>query len=232
MQVQVAGPDASGSPLRRRVPDSDIDRLNLNAHPDTAAGRPAYRPRLRPAQENTAEITSIGATEHASHCPQSQSTDGTLRTMTNPLRVCLIAALMIGAYYGSAVAEPVTINTRFGSIKNNSDDLLEFKGKLLKPDVAVVSSAYVVATFKLASSDVVLVSQAAGNACPGQYVYVTIDADAAKVSPTFGTCYDEQIKPVQVGESVAFAMKKVKGKGSVRYIYERGIVFEDGKPLK
>jgi hypothetical protein len=136
------------------------------------------------------------------------------------------------ALAGSAVAEPVSINTRFGPIKTGADDLIQFKGKTLKPDVAVPSSAYVVATFKLSSSDVVLVSQAAGNACPGMYAYITVNATSANVSPTFGTCYDETVDPVQVGESIAFSMKKIKGKGSVRYMYERGVIFEDGKPLK
>lgn len=143
-----------------------------------------------------------------------------------------IAALLGAAFVCNAFADPVNISTRFGAIKNNADDLLEFKGKVLKPDVVVPSSAYVVNTYRLASSDVVLISQAAGNACPGQYVYVTVDATSAKVSPTFGTCYDDAIEPVLAGESIAFAMKKVKGKGSVRYIYERGVIFEDGKPVK
>ena len=152
--------------------------------------------------------------------------------MIRVLRKCSVAALLGAAFITGAFADPVTINTRFGAVKNNADDLLEFKGKVLKPEVSVPSAAYVVNTFKLASSDVVLVSQAAGNACPGQYVYVTIDATSAKVSPTFGTCYDDPVEPVLAGESIAFAMKKTKGKGSVRYIYERGVIFEDGKPIK
>lgn len=143
-----------------------------------------------------------------------------------------ISALLAAAFVCNAVADPVSISTRFGEVKNNADDLLEFKGKVLKPEIMVLSSAYVVNTYRLASSDVVLISQAAGNACPGRYVYVTVDATSARVSPTFGTCYDEITEPVMAGESIAFAMKKVKGKGSVRYIYERGVIFEDGNPVK
>lgn len=136
------------------------------------------------------------------------------------------------AVVGTAYADPTTISTRFGPIKNNADNLLEYRGKTLKPEVFVPSAAYVVRTFKLSGSDVILVNQAAGNTCPGQYTYVTVDATSVKVSPTFGTCNGDIVEPVQIDESIAFSMKKLGGKGTSRYIYERGIIFEDGKPVK
>jgi hypothetical protein len=145
----------------------------------------------------------------------------------------VIAALFYAASGSPAVADQVTINTRFGIIKSNQNQLLSLKGKPISPEVEIFSQSYVIATFKLAKSDVILVSQAAGNACPGQYLYITIDADDARVTPTFGTCYDDEINPVKIGDStIAFSMKKAPGKGSVRYIYENGVVFENGKPIK
>lgn len=148
----------------------------------------------------------------------------------SPLRLASFIALL--ALASQAMADPVTINTRFGPLKNNSEDTIEFKGKVVVPEITVPSTAYVVGTYKLASGDVVLVQQPAGNACPGQYNFISVDATGAKASPTFGTCYDDEIKPTQVGDTIAFSMKKRGGKGSVRYIFERGVVFENGQPVK
>ncbi len=144
----------------------------------------------------------------------------------------LVIAMSLLALVNAASADPVSIPTRFGAITTNADAQLTHKGKALVPDVTIFSPTAVVQTFRLPSSDVVLVSQAAGTACPGQYVFVSVDATGARVSPTFGTCYDDPVQPTLVGESIAFSMKKMRGKGSARYIYERGVVFEDGKPLK
>ena len=149
-----------------------------------------------------------------------------------PIFRSALIAVAIVVVNAPAQADPVTISTRFGDVKTDGNGELQFKGKVVSPVVSIVSSAYVLATFKLQTSDVVFISQAAGNTCPGQFVYVTVTPEGAKSTPVFGTCYDDNIKPVQVGESIAFAMKKLGGKGSVRYIYERGVMFEDGKPVK
>ena len=148
------------------------------------------------------------------------------------LNTLLIPSLLaITALAAQAQPDSVTIQTRYGILKTSADGDLQFKGKTLTPSVSLVSQAYVIKVFKLSSADVVLVSRAAGNACPGQYAYITVTAEGAKATPTFGTCYDDEIKPDMVGESIAFSMKGLRGKGSTRYIYERGIVFENGKPL-
>lgn len=132
----------------------------------------------------------------------------------------------------NVLADEVKIPTRFGELKTNPDGDLQFKGKTVSPTVTLFCQAYVLSTYRLESADVVFVSQAAGNACPGQFSYVTVTAQEAKATPVFGTCYDDDIKPVQVGETIAFSMKKMGGNGAVRYIYERGVVFENGRPVK
>jgi hypothetical protein len=144
----------------------------------------------------------------------------------------LLALALLAASASSALADDVSVQTRFGVLKTNPDGDFQFKGKSVAPAVNVVTSSYVLATYKLGTSDVVFVSQAAGNACPGQYAFIVVTADGARATPTFGTCYDDDVKPTQVGESIAFSMKKMGGKGSVRYVYERGVVFENGKPVQ
>lgn len=148
-------------------------------------------------------------------------------------RFCLaVATFIILSAHAYAQADDITISTRFGILKSNADNELQFKGKTIAPAITLSSSVYVLSTFKLGASDVVFVSQAAGNACPGQFAFVTVSAEGAKATPTFGTCYDDEVTPVQIGETIAFSMKKMGGKGSSRYIYERGIVFENGKPVQ
>ncbi len=141
-------------------------------------------------------------------------------------------SLALSAASTCALADEVSIPTRFGVLKTNADRELQFKGKPVSPAITLVSSAYVISTFKLGTSDVVFVSQAGGNACPGWYAFVVVAPEGARATPSFGTCYDDDVKPVQVGESIAFSMKKIGGKGSVRYVYERGVVFENGKPVQ
>lgn len=150
--------------------------------------------------------------------------------MSNALLAATFAILV--SHSVNALADEVRIPTRFGELKTNADGDLQFKGKVVLPTVTLFSQAYVLSTYKLESADVVFLSQAAGNACPGQFAYVTVTAQEAKATPAFGTCNDDDIKPVQIGETIAFSMKKMGGKGSVRYIYERGVVFENGKPVK
>lgn len=149
----------------------------------------------------------------------------------NRLRIAAATFLILSAN-AYAQADDITISTRFGILKSNADNELQFKGKTIVPAITLLSSVYVLSTFKLGASDVVFVSQAAGNACPGQFAFVTVSAEGARATPTFGTCYDDEVKPVQIGETIAFSMKKMGGKGSSRYIYERGIVFENGKPVQ
>ncbi|HJW04263.1 MAG TPA: hypothetical protein VJ548_13355 [Azospira sp.] len=128
--------------------------------------------------------------------------------------------------------DSVRIPTRFGDLKTNDAFELTYKDKVIKPKTLVFSPSRVQSTFKLESSDVILLSADTGAACPGRYVFLTVSADGAKVTPEFGTCYDDQVSPQLVGQSIAFSMKKLGGKGSVRYIYERGVVFENGTPVK
>lgn len=139
---------------------------------------------------------------------------------------------MLAALLSFGAAAQVSIPTRFGALSTNKDDALTFKGRVLAPEVAVPSEAYVIQTFAMQGSDVVLVTQAAGSACPGQYVFVTVTSTSAAVSPVFGTCYDDMSQPVLQGQVISFTQPKVKGKGVVKFTYTAGTVYEDGKPVK
>ena len=111
----------------------------------------------------------------------------------------------------------VTLKTRYGILKTNESFELMYKGKPI-PGAYLPSTAYLAGEFKLSESDLLLIS-GGGNACPGHYVYVTIDKAGARATPSFGTCYDEMTTPVQQGDVIAFSMPKLSRKGTSRYIY-------------
>lgn len=127
----------------------------------------------------------------------------------------------------------VIVPTRFGTLRNDgADGRLTFNGVLVRPDTYVQVSSYVIGVYELREADAVLIAQDSGNVCPGNFSYITTSADGVQVSPRFGTCYDEDVKPVQVGESIAFSMTNVGKKGSTPFVYEHGVVFQNGKPVK
>jgi hypothetical protein len=128
--------------------------------------------------------------------------------------------------------EPVSIPTRFGELKTDSEGVLQFNGRPITPELGLFIGDEAVATYKLDSSDVVLIHVQGGTSCPGRFVFVTVSQQEAKVTPYFGTCYDEDIAPQQIGQTIAFSMKKIGGRGLSRYVYKQGLVFEDGKPVK
>lgn len=147
----------------------------------------------------------------------------------------MIKALSLGfvaAAISLGAAAQVSIPTRYGALTTNKDDALSFKGRVLAPEVTVPSSAYVIQTFAMQDSDVLLISQAGGSACPGQFTFVTLTSSVASVSPTFGTCHDDVSEPILQGQVISFTQPKVKGKGLVKFTYTAGAVYQDGKPVK
>lgn len=141
--------------------------------------------------------------------------------MHKPAFFIAVAMLSIGASHAFAQFDTVKINTRFGELTSGEYGELAFKGKIIAPEVAVASKAYILSTYELEDFDVIFISQAYGTACPGKFVFVTVSSEGAKASPIFGTCYDDgDVEPVQIGETIAFSMKELGGKGGVRYIYE------------
>lgn len=148
---------------------------------------------------------------------------------------CLVAiATLVFTNIGLAQSDEVNIPTRFGELKANKDGDIQFKGKTVLPKVNVVDFSFdVKSNNKLTNSDVILVSQGTGNTCPGQFAYITVTADGAKATPTFGTCYDDYfVQPVQNGEILTLTMKNLGGKGTSKYVYEKGVVTKNGKPVK
>src|SRR5262245_22316401 len=111
--------------------------------------------------------------------------------MNTPLAIAI--AVFVVPVLGYSQDDIVRIPTRFGELKTDSEGTLQFNGQSLRytprsPEVGMFIGDEVIATYKLDSSDVVLIHQQGGTSCPGRFVFVTISQQGAKVTPYFGTC--------------------------------------------
>lgn len=108
----------------------------------------------------------------------------------------------------SALAE--NIPTRFGPLKINDENILLFKNRPLKPEVQGNNSLSVVGIYQLGNSDVVLVQDNGGTACPAQFYFVTVSTSGAKATSAFGTCSDT-IEAKQTADSISVTMPGLMG---------------------
>jgi hypothetical protein len=86
-------------------------------------------------------------------------------------------------------------------------------------------------TFRLPDADVVLIQLDGGNSCPGKFNFVSVTKDGVTVSPDFGTCYDDEIHPLQSNDTITFKMHSPGARSLVTYQYKGGEVYENGKKI-
>jgi hypothetical protein len=135
------------------------------------------------------------------------------------------------------------IETRFGTLAVNKDRMLLFKGKPLSPSVQGNSSLDLGTPFRIGATDVVLVTDNGGAACPVLYYFVTVSKSGAKHTPVFGTC--EQLSSIKrSGNSILVRMRGFRGpfepeadrrRAAMQrhlFIFSNGVVTENGKPVK
>ena len=141
----------------------------------------------------------------------------------------------------SALAQET--NTRFGALTVNDDKMLLFKGHPLNPPIQGNNSLDVGKPYQIGATDVVLVTDNGGTACPFLYYFVTISASGAKSSPLFGTCA-EVTRVKRTGDSISVYMPGFEGpfesqRKQLRaarekhvFIFRAGVVTENGKRVK
>jgi hypothetical protein len=142
-----------------------------------------------------------------------------------------------------AAAGQDELSTRHGKLSTSTDNVLLFNGKPVKPEVQGNNSLSFVEKFQLGNTDVVLVQDNGGSACPAQYHFVTVAASGIRVSPSFGSCSDlaevsrkgDQILVSMPGFVGPFESKAAQAKAARRkhvFVYANGVVTENGKPIK
>lgn len=149
----------------------------------------------------------------------------------------------------SAFAE--RIQTRFGELSATEDmfseAILLLNGQAIQPTVKSNNHFSFIKIFQIGAADIVLLQDNGGTGCPAQYRFITLSGDDITVSPTFGSCSD-LIKTRQNRQQIVVTMpafrtyeewlqmskverRRLDAQAAV-YIYENGIVYESGKPIK
>ena len=81
--------------------------------------------------------------------------------------------------------------TRFGMVSVREDDKrLMFKGKPVLPAIEGNNGLSIVANYEMGPSDVLLLQDTGGTACPALFRFITVSAAGVRVTPEFGTCSD------------------------------------------
>jgi hypothetical protein len=152
-------------------------------------------------------------------------------------------ALLLLAGISTSAQETNSSTTRFGALTVSDAGVLLFKGSPVQPTIEANDSLDLGEPFQIGASDVVLVTDNDGTACPAIYYFVTVTKSGAKATPSFGTCSD-LIKVKRVGDSVSVSMPGYQGPFESKraqsraarerhvYLYHAGDVTENGKPVK
>lgn len=137
------------------------------------------------------------------------------------------------------------VKTRFGVVSvREEDNLLLFKGKPVAPAIEGNSSLSIVANYEMGQSDVLLLQDNGGTACPARFRLITVSAAGLRTTPEFGTCSDiiyptsdakAGISVAMVGFMGAFESAAVHNKVAMTktvYRFLNGQLTENGKPVK
>lgn len=151
------------------------------------------------------------------------------------MKIGTLAAMVYLASTSFAFAQSeVRIKTRFGDLTTNKFDELVWRGKVLKPTISVISMAYFVKSFTFSThTDLVLIQTGQSQSCSGKYVWLMVqNKPLVKITPEFGTCYDEALEFEELPWGVSFWMTNLGGKGKTQYLVTTlGDLKENGRPV-
>jgi hypothetical protein len=152
-------------------------------------------------------------------------------------------ALLLVSIGSASAQESNSVTTRFGAVSVSDGGVLLFKDVPVQPTVEANNRLDIGKPFQIGASDVVLVTDFGGTACPATFYFVTLTKGGAKVTPGFGTCSD-LMKIKRSGNSISVSMPGYRGPTMSRrsqdraarerhvFIYRAGVVTENGKPVK
>lgn len=151
----------------------------------------------------------------------------------------LAAALALVA--ASACGEEIA--TRYGTLKITDDNTLLFKNRPFKPEIQGNNSLSAIGTYRVDNTDIVLIQDNGGTACPALYYFIAVSAGGAKATSPFGTCSD-LIDVKQSADGVSVAMSGFGGPGMPRaaqkkvakekhlFAFKGGVLTDNGVPVK
>jgi hypothetical protein len=139
--------------------------------------------------------------------------------------------------------ESQSVSTRFGVLSVRKDRILVFKGRPLRPSVRGNNSLVLGSSYRIGATDVILVTDNGGTACPFQYYLVTLSNSGAKATPAFGTCA-ELMTIQRTGSALSIHMPGYRGPFEPErdrlkaarerhvFVFRHGAIVQDGKPVR
>lgn len=124
--------------------------------------------------------------------------------------------------------------TRYGMVSvREEDNLLLFKGKPVTPAIEGNSGLSIVADYQVGQSDVLLLQDAGGSACPAMFRFITVNAAGLRASPEFGSCSDI-IYPSMDAKSGAITVAMIGSKAMTKTVFRfvSGQLTENGRQVK
>jgi hypothetical protein len=132
------------------------------------------------------------------------------RIMWKPIETAVALVIVGGAVFGQVPQLAQQVQSRFGALSVGDDTVLRFRGRRLQPSIKGGYSLNLGRPFRVGESDVVLVTNNGGTACPYLYYFVTLSESGAQATHSFGTC-NAVISVKQQGESITLAMHGYRG---------------------
>jgi hypothetical protein len=102
------------------------------------------------------------------------------------------------------------VETRFGALSVGDDTVLRYRGRSFQPSIKGGYSLKLGRPFRIGESDVVLVTDNGGTACPYLYYFVTLTKSGAQATHSFGTC-NAVVSLKQKEESIWITMHGYRG---------------------
>jgi hypothetical protein len=154
-----------------------------------------------------------------------------------------VIALILLITFGTLAQEDNSVSTRFGPLTVSDVGVLLFRDSPIEPKIEANNSLDLGQAYQIGNSDVILLTDIGGTACPATFYFVTVTKAGARVTPGFGTCSD-LIKMKRIGDTISVSMPGYRGPTMSRrsqeraarerhtFVYRAGVVYENGRPVK
>jgi hypothetical protein len=119
--------------------------------------------------------------------------------------------LLLAAVASGLIAQDqASVSTRFGTLSVGHEETLLFNGQPLQPPLQANSSLDLGEPLRIGTSDIVLITNTGGTACPYLYAFVITSRAGARRTPCFGTC-NEAISVKLRADALLVAMHGYRG---------------------
>lgn len=157
--------------------------------------------------------------------------------------VLIAASGSVFAQFTQLPQEAHEVATRFGSLTVGNDKTLLFNGRKLTPPIVGNNSLNMDDPIQIGATDVVLVLDNGGSACPSLYYFVTLSKTGARATRAFGTCGDvtsvkrmsNSIRVTMPGYRGPFEPESARLRAARQqhvFVFRAGAVTKNGKTVK